>query len=347
MTGHGDDGIRFSIRLPQTYCTAGPQAMLDVAQAADELGLFGVSVQDHVIADAALSSCAGLHNQSGEDRDVYEALQTLAFVAGHTKNIKLITGVLIVPFRNAVLLAKETAALDVFSDGRLVVGVGVGAPRRGRIESGGNQDISVHARVSDKEFATFNVQGHRGRITDETLQVMEAIWTEDEASFHGEHYDFDSLAVYPKPVQRPRPRFWIGGRSEAARRRAVDHAEGWIPSQISADMFRDSAAWMRSYADERERPMPHDLGVNIFAALAGSDGEAHQYMADGFGSRFNEEGLETLVISGGLDTFIGKTRRFVDAGVNVFDLKFVPITVDKTIEQMEVLVREVVPALMS
>ncbi|MCS5686760.1 MAG: LLM class flavin-dependent oxidoreductase, partial [Acidimicrobiales bacterium] len=145
----------------------------------------------------------------------------------------------------------------------------------------------------------------------------------------------------------PRPRFWIGGRSEAARRRAVDHAEGWIPSQISADMFRDSAAWMRSYADERNRPMPYDLGVNIFAALAGSDGEAHQYMADGFGSRFNDEGLETLVISGGLDTFIGKTRRFVDAGVNVFDLKFVPITVDKTIEQMEVLVQEVVPALMS
>jgi len=321
--------------------------MVDVAEAADELGFYGVSVQDHVIADAALSSCAGLHDPSGEDRNVYEALQTLAFVAGHTRNVKLITGILVVPFRNAVLLAKETAALDVFSGGRLVVGVGVGAPRRGRIESGGNQDISAHARVSDKEFATFDVQGHRGQITDETLQVLEAIWTEDEASFHGEHYDFDGLAVYPKPAQKPRPKFWIGGRSEAARRRAVDFGEGWIPSQISADRFRDGAAWMRSYADERERPMPADLGVNIFAALAASDGEADQYMADGFGSRFNEEGLETLVISGGLETFIRKTRRFVDAGVNVFDLKFVPITVDRTIQQMEEFARDVAPALAS
>ena len=70
MTTHSDQGIRFCIRLPQTYCTAGPQAILDVAQAADELGLYGVSVQDHIIADAALSSCAGLHDQSGE---IYEA----------------------------------------------------------------------------------------------------------------------------------------------------------------------------------------------------------------------------------------------------------------------------------
>jgi len=347
LSTHSDQGIRFCIRLPQTYCTAGPQAILDVAQAADELGLYGVSVQDHIIADGALSSCAGLHDQSGEDRDIYEALQTLAFVAGSTNNVRLITGILVVPFRNAVLLAKEAAALDVFSDGRLVVGVGVGAPRRGRIESGGSQDISVHARVSDKEFATFNVKGHRGRITDETLQVMEVIWTEDEASFHGQYYDFDALAVYPKPMQRPRPKFWIGGRSESAIRRAVDYAEGWIPSQISASMFRDGVASMRSYADEQDRPMPDDLGVNIFAALAGSDDEAHKYMTDGFGSRFNEEGLQTLVISGGLDTFVEKTRRFIDAGVNVFDIKFVPITIDKTIEQMEILVREVLPALES
>ncbi len=345
MTDSNGKPARFVIRLPQTYCTASPQAMVDVAQAADELGFYGVSVQDHIIADGALSSCGENHNHNGEDRDVYEALQTLAFVAAKTENIKLITGILVVAFRHAVLLAKETAALDVFSNGRLVVGVGVGAPRKGRVESGGNQNISVHARVSDLEFAAFKVKGHRGRITDETLQVMEAIWTQDVAAFHGEYYNFDQLAVYPKPLQKPRPLFWIGGRSEPARRRTVDYADGWIPSQISADMFREAVAWMQQYATEVGRPMPTDLGVNIFAALAGSDEEAHQLMVKGFGTRFSDEGLETLIISGALDAFVAKTRRFIDAGVNIFDLKLVPITVEATIKQMEQIAKEVVPAL--
>jgi alkanesulfonate monooxygenase SsuD/methylene tetrahydromethanopterin reductase-like flavin-dependent oxidoreductase (luciferase family) len=323
---------------------ASPEALIAVAQAADELGFYGVSVQDHIIADAALSSCGDLHDCSGDDRTVYEALHTLAFVAARTEGVKLVTGILVVPFRHAVLLAKETAALDLFSGGRLVVGVGVGAPRRGRIGSGGAQNISVHARVADKEFSAFKVEGHRGKITDETLQVMDAIWTQGSATFHGKYYDFEELEVYPKPLQQPRPRLWIGGRSEAAQDRAVLLADGWIPSQISVPMFADGVTHMRALATEQGRPMPQDLGVNVFVALGDSDRQAREFLVQGFGSRFNDEGLETLVIYGTPETFAKKLQRFVDAGVNVFDLKLVPITVDATLEAMCLLAAEVFPA---
>lgn len=347
MPTNNDMPVRLVVRLPQTYCTAGPQALVDVAQAAEELGFYGLSVQDHIIANSELSSCGENHRHDGEDRDVYEALQTLGFVAAHTNTIKLITGILVVPFRHAVLLAKEIAALDVFCNGRFVAGVGVGAPRLGKVGSGGNQDIGVHARVSEQEFSAFKVKGHRGKITDETLQVMDAIWTQDAASFHGEYYDFEDLAVYPKPLQKPRPPFWIGGRSEAAQRRAIDYAEGWIPSQISANMFRDAVAWMKQYANETGRPMPADLGTNIFVALGNSDEEAHDLMVKGFGARFSEDGLQQLVISGAADTFTAKMQRFVDAGVGIFDMKLVPITIDATIKQMERIAEDVAPALTS
>ncbi len=337
--------IRYMIRLPQTYCTASPAAMARVAEKADELGFYGVSVQDHLIAAGALSSCGEIHDHSGDDRDVYEPMQTLAYVAARTERVKLLTGVLVLPFRNAIHVAKEAASLDVFSNGRLIVGVGVGAPRRGKIESGGKQDITVHAKVSDLEFNAFKVKGHRGRITDEGLEVMDTIWKDDVANYHGEYYDFADLEVYPKPIQKPRPPVWIGGRSQSAQRRAVLRADGWCPSQISADMYREALSWMRDFAAAHNTSVPRDLGTNIFAAIADTEEEARDMMVKGFGDRFTPEGRETLILYGTPETFAAKVQRFVDAGVNTFDLKLVPITLDATLKQMELLAKEVAPAI--
>ena len=323
-----DNPIRFQIRLPHSYCTGTPRAILDVAQAADELGFDGVSVQDHVITIADLSPCGDHHDETGDDRTVIDALQTLAFAAKVTEHVRL-----------------ATAALDALSGGRLIVGVGVGAPRKGRMSSGGAQNISAFARVSDKEFELFKVTGHRGRIANETLQVLNLLWTEDSASFDGQYYSFDNIQVQPKPVQRPRPPIWIGGRSKAAQERAMTLGDGWIPSQMAAAAFVDELASMRDYADEHGLTPPKTVGVNIFMSIDDTDDEARTNIERGFGNRFTEEGIETLVIYGTPDTCVAKMRAFVDAGVTVFDLKLVPPTTESIIGGMETIQKEVVPAL--
>ena len=344
MTNDSAPDIRFAIRLPQAYCVASPEGLLAVAAAAEEAGIWGVSVQDHIIANSGVSFCGAAHDHAGDDRIFFEALQTLAFVTGQTQRIKLITTVLVTPFRNAILLAKEIAALDVFSNGRVVVGTGVGAPRRPRLDEDGGQNLSAHAAVGRQEFDAFNLLGHRGRLADESLQVMDAIWTQDSATFHGDYYNFDDLAVYPKPRQRPRPPFWVGGRAEASRRRAVTLGDAWCPSQISAPVYKDGITWMQHYARDHGLALPRDNAVNLFAVLDESDDRARQTNQRTFGHRFSEDGLAAVTLAGDPDSFIRQARAFVDAGVNVFDLKLIPPTVDETIRALGLLQAEVIPA---
>lgn len=340
----GNGQVRFAIRLPQTYCFADPPSLLVVAEAADELGFWGVTVQDHLIADKVVSFCGHSHSDDGDDRVVYEALHTLAFVGARTERVKLISGVLITPFRHAVLLAKEIASLDVFTDGRVVVGTGVGAPVRGKVSDDGGQNLTGHALIARREFDAMGIRGHRGKLADESLQVMAAIWADGAAEFHGEYYDFVDLAVYPKPAQRPRPPLWIGGRSEHARRRVLTYADAWFPSQISAGLYAEGVAWMRDHAGENDLKMPEDYGVNIFAAIDSDGDKARVANEATFGHRFSPEWLSQVTIAGNPDEFVAQIRAFADAGVNVVDLKLIPPTLDETLEQMKLVAEEVMPA---
>lgn len=342
--GENAPAVRFAVRLPQTYCFADPPSLLAVAEAAEELGFWGISVQDHLIADKVVSFCGPNHVDHGDDRVVYEALQTLAFVGARTEKVKLVSGVLITPFRHAVLLAKEIASLDAFTDGRVIVGTGVGAPVRGKVSDDGGQNLTGHALIARLEFDAFGIRGHRGQLADEALQVMEAIWADGASEFHGEFYDFADLAVYPKPVQRPRPPLWIGGRSEHARRRVLTYADAWFPSQISAGLYAEGVEWMRGYSAENDLKMPVDFGVNIFAAIDADGDRARAANEATFGHRFSPEWLSQVTLAGNPDEFAAQIRVFVDAGVNVVDLKLIPPTLDETIARMRLVAEEVMPA---
>src|SRR5512141_1396703 len=119
--------MRFTVRLQNSSCMATVENLLRVAGEAEELGYYGVSVQDHLISNSAVSTC-GIHGtHAGDDRVVFEPLQVLACLAGQTRRVRLVTAVLVLPTRNAILMAKQLATLDVLSNGRLIVGVGVGA----------------------------------------------------------------------------------------------------------------------------------------------------------------------------------------------------------------------------
>lgn len=210
--------VRFAVRLPHSWCIATRDALLAVADLADELDM-DISVQDHLLADSSVSPCGHAHPATGEDRTVFEAHTTLAFLAARTERSRLIAGVYVLPFRQPVWLAKETSSLDALSQGRLIVGVGVGALRGREVDKG--QNLQAHGTIAVREFDTFAIHGNRGRMMDEYIRVLDALWTQESASFDGEFVRFADIDIYPKPVASPRPPIWIGGGGEQLTLRVV------------------------------------------------------------------------------------------------------------------------------
>jgi probable F420-dependent oxidoreductase len=135
----------------------------------------------------------------------------MAFVAGMSRTLRLISSVMILPYRNPVVTAKMLATIDVLSRGRVTVGVGVGWLRE-EFEALGAPDFD-----------------RRGGVSDEYLRIFKALWTQDPASYHGEFYRFDSVRCLPHPVQKPHPPIWVGGHSKAALRRVARLGDGWHP----------------------------------------------------------------------------------------------------------------------
>jgi probable F420-dependent oxidoreductase len=187
-----------------------------VARRAEQLGFSFIGVNDHLVVPRDVGSrypysedglWAG--RTAGECLD---QLTTLAFIAGCTERLRLLTSVLVVPQRHPVLAAKMLASLDVLSAGRLIVGCGAGWLR---------EELRV---LGAPAFA------ERGRVTDEYIDAFRALWTQETPSMHGTHISFSGVMFAPKPVQRPHPPIWIGGEGPAARQRAVARGDGWYPA---------------------------------------------------------------------------------------------------------------------
>jgi probable F420-dependent oxidoreductase len=146
----------------------------------------------------------------------------LAYVASATTRIRLATGILILPERNPVVLAKELATLDSLSGGRVEIGIGVGWLR--------------------EEFEAAGVSWpHRGRRTDEYIDLLRTLWTEDPSAFKGEFYNLESCRMHPKPVQTPHPPIHVGGETTPALRRAAAKGQGWysfnrLPQDMAAPL---------------------------------------------------------------------------------------------------------------
>lgn len=164
----------------------------------------------------------------GAESGMLEPLQALTYLAAVTDRVRLGTGICLVPQRNPVYTAKAVTDLDNLSGGRVDFGVGVGWLR---------EEFEAVAMPFE----------HRGRRTDEHLQVMKALWCDEVSEFHGELYDLDPCRMYPKPVQAPHPPIHVGGESDAAMRRVARHGQGWfsfdrLPEQLPGPLARLDAA---------------------------------------------------------------------------------------------------------
>jgi alkanesulfonate monooxygenase SsuD/methylene tetrahydromethanopterin reductase-like flavin-dependent oxidoreductase (luciferase family) len=336
--------LRFIVRLPQHWCVADREGIDRIADAAERLEYWGVSVSDHFLQHAEVSQCREGHRGEGDDRDSLEALQVLAHVGARTRSIRLVTMVILLPIRNVLWLAKQIATQDVLSGGRVALGLGVGGPPKSTPQ---DQDLSGHVALVRKEYGLFGSAKSRGGYQDEAIQVLDALWRQDRSSFHGKYFSFEDLEVFPKPVQAPRVPIWIGGASERAQERAARFGDGWFPAQVSPAAFESAIPVIRRIAHQWNRTPPADFGANIFVSVAPTDDAAKAMMLNVLGPRFSrrpETVFETSLV-GSPASVVQQIARYRAAGVNLMDLKFLPIDPESTVKMMELFRREVWPAL--
>ena len=238
---------------------AAPGALSRVAEHAEAVGVESLWVSEHhVLADPRTPP-----SSMDPRAPILDPIVTLAYLAGRTTSLRLGTGVVVLPLRNPLVLAKELATLDVVSAGRLIFGIGVG--------------------YAPSEFAAIGVPlEDRGKRTDESLEAMLAVWSEQHPSYHGEVIRFDSVAAEPRPVQRPHPPVVVGGSSLPALRRAATRGNGWYGWGMDLPQTERTLARLRQVVDEVSRPPElGDLEVTITPAGEVDPEVAHRYAALG------------------------------------------------------------------
>lgn len=326
--------MRFGVMLPQTNRIASPAAIRRVAGAAEDLGLHSVVVHDHLVFNGwwIVSGMRDL-DVSGDDRDLYEAMETLCYVSALTSRVRLNASVMIASMRQPLALAKQVATLDVLSGGRLTLGIGVGPPLKPKERE--TTRLGEHRTNAAQEYQASGLMGERARRTDEYVQAMIAVWTQEKTAFSGEFVSFEDIEVFPKPRQRPHPPLLIGGRSEAALQRTVRYGAGWHPSQISVSQLAHGVARLRALCEERHQPAPPEIGVNVPAVVADTDSEAEAIAGPTVRPIFPDETeYKQRTIVGSPETFAQRVREYEEAGATYMELKPVYRSIEHLVEQM-------------
>ncbi|MEJ2886514.1 TIGR03619 family F420-dependent LLM class oxidoreductase [Actinomycetospora aeridis] len=222
------------MRIGVTVPNFGPAATADSLRAwaavVEDAGFDFLMVGDHVAATPDVTAAY--------PGPFWEPLTLLGYLAGVTRRVELGTTVLVVPYREPLLTARSLAGLDQLSDGRLIVGVGVG--------------------WAGAEFAALGLDPRRrGEVTDEYLRALLALWSDDVVSFAGRHVAFTDVDARPRPHRTPHPPLWIGGNGAAARRRAARFGQAWHPLRVPAGWLRATGLpALRAAADAEGRPAP-------------------------------------------------------------------------------------------
>lgn len=336
--------MRFGLLLPQSNWVASASAIRDAAQAAEELGFDAVSVHDHIQYNGwFLASGSREPVPGGDQRDLYDAVATLAFVAGITSRVRLLTSILLVPIREPILTANQLATIDNMSDGRLVVGVGVGPPLQQA--SGETTRLAHHRSNAQIEYSAFGVHGNRGPLTDEYVEAMIAIWTQDPASYHGQHIEFEDVEILPKPVQKPHIPIWVGGRSEKALERVVRLGQTWNPSQVSPEQFKASWRWLDERFEAAGRPLATERAINTYAVIDTSDEAANELASETVGEMFyTDPEFHDRTLVGSPDTWHERLTEWQSLGLTFCELKPVYRTVDDLIGQMRIVSEQIMPS---
>lgn len=273
---------------------------------------FGIGLRrlDDVAANARQAEALGYDFLStGEHVFFYgptgNGLISLAAAAGATSHIKLMSTITLVPLYPAALLAKQVAGLDVVSRGRFNLGVGVGGEFAQEFEACG---VPV---------------AERGARTNEALQIMKRLWTEDDVSFDGRFTKLTGVTLNPKPVQKPHPPIWISGRSEAAMRRCARYGNGWLPYMYTPEKLGQSLESIARFANDLERESHVQPGLFIFFAVHEDREQAIKMATDRLSLQYNQDFSKLVgryALAGNPDDCIARLREYVDSGASTIIL---------------------------
>ena len=320
--------MKYGFTLPGRGPLATPDNLAAIARRGEALGYHFVLVGDHIVVPRQIASPYP-YTETGEfpgsaSGVAMEQLTVLAFLAGQTQAIRLVTSVIIVPHRNPLVAAKALATLDVLSKGRLVVGVGVGWMR--------------------EEFEALGLPPfeERGAVTDEYIRAFKELWTSDDPSFEGKSCRFSNLSFLPKPVQKPHPPIWVGGESRRALRRTAQLGNGWYPigsnpqfpmgepEQLAAGLKR-----LAAYAQEAGRD-PAEIEI-IY--------RTHDYQLNKDGGTLTSSTGARPPFVGNADDIAADIRRYEAMGVGYLVLDFVRLShnVDEVLQHMGALATQVWP----
>jgi probable F420-dependent oxidoreductase len=240
--------MRLGVTFPQLVSGTDPIALRDFVQAVEGIGFDHLLIYDHVLG-ADPSGRPGWKGNYSHESLFHEPLVFLGYVASLTTRIELVTGVIVLPQRQTALVAKQAAAVDVLSGGRLRLGVGVG--------------------WNEVEFEGLNQSfGDRGARIEEQIEVLRALWATPVVDYHGKWHEIDRAGINPLPVQRPIP-LWLGGWDDRVLRRVGRLADGWFPLRHPAEGWAATIERVRAYAREAGRD-PSAIGIEPRYSLRGN-----------------------------------------------------------------------------
>jgi probable F420-dependent oxidoreductase len=289
-----------------------PQEQFALARRVDELGFDSLWTGDHV----------SFHNP------LYESLTLLASYAGITSRVKLGVGVYLLALRQPTVAAKITSTLDVLSGGRLIFGVGVGGE-------------------NPKEFEACGIPlGERGARVTEGIDVVRRLWRDAPASFKGRFTQFEDVSIDPKPVQKPAPPIWIGGRSDAALQRAGRQGDGWVSYVVQPERYKQSLEKIHAAAASAARSMDGFARAHLTFVTMGKDYEsAERVWVERLSKRYAQDFgplARKYGIIGSPPQCIEQMGRFIEAGCAYFIMNPICAAADEA-EQIEMIAAELIP----
>ena len=256
--------MKIGVVFPQTEIGNDPLLIRDYAQAAEGLGFSHLLAYDHVLGANPLRP-GGWSGPYTYQTPFHEVFVLFGYLAGLTSKLGLVAGVLILPQRQTALVAKQAAAIDVLSGGRLRLGVGLG--------------------WNQVEYASLNEDFHnRGKRVEEQVELLRRLWTEPLVDFKGRWHTIPDAGLNPLPVQRPIP-IWFGGSVEAAIRRIARYADGWMMQHRSAAQAKSDLALLDRFLAEAGRSRS-DFGLEPRLSYGAGDPKAwetnlHGWQAEG------------------------------------------------------------------
>ena len=323
--------LKFGLLLPHFCEHASITQCLEGAKRAEAYGFDSVWVRDHLVFEP--------HGIEGGDNTHIEGFLVLAAVAAATKNISLGTSMAIC-HRHPIHLAQLFAGLSVISQGRVIMGMGLG---------GFPHEFAAAGYPSGLE--------DRAELVRSNVQICRRLWTGERVSFQSDYFDFTGVALKPTPV-KPIP-IWYGGGTPAACRRAVEYCDGWMPARITLATFAKLMAYIRELCNEAGKPMISaavmpftSVGRDREAALRGVNIESLIAEANKFptwvkppsGVFSKPDDIRGFLLAGTPADIARETRNYEEAGADhiVYDLRFRFVN---WLEQIDLLGKEVLPAL--